>query len=310
MLTDISKKQYRKHFPSDPHPYISDGFLGLVENKAERMLRLVEANGDVLLGIIAGVKDNGVYSPFSAPFGGFHYSHEELFYADIFSFLIHLQEFIVEQKFNQITITLPPNVYQHCIHAKLVNAFIRVGFKMDTPEIGNWANLKDFNGTWAKNRVDQNCRKAIKNNLTFSHATNEESMREAFDIILENRARQERAIHMTFSDLLEVNKVIPVDFFLVKKGEKDNVGAGVFYRGHEKIIQGIFMGDDLENRALGTMNFMMMNLYNFYKNRHYEFIDFGRSSENGMPSEGLIRFKEIHNCVSSLRYTFSWSPDE
>ncbi len=36
-------------------------------------------------------------------------------------------------------------------------------------------------------------------------------------------------------------------------------------------------------------------------------IDLGKSSTDGVPNIGLVRFKEIHNCISSLRYTFSLS---
>ena len=109
---------------------------------------------------------------------------------------------------------------------------------------------------------------------------------------------------MSLQDILDVNKVIPVDFFLVKNREGGNIGSGVFYRGHEKIVQGIFVGDVLSSRKLGTMDFLFLSVFNYYKEKGFDFIDLGKSSSDGEPNVGLVRFKEIHNCTSTLGYTF------
>ena len=66
MLTDTTKTQYRRFFYSDPSPYISEPFLGLVENKVERLYRLMDEE-ERSIGLILGLKDGTLYSPFSAP---------------------------------------------------------------------------------------------------------------------------------------------------------------------------------------------------------------------------------------------------
>lgn len=114
---------------------------------------------------------------------------------------------------------------------------------------------------------------------------------------------------MSLNDIINVNTIIQVDFFLVKNKYGKNVGAGVFYRGHDKIAQGIFVGDDMENRSIGVMDLLYSNIYDFYKKLDYDVIDLGTSGVNGEPNIGLIRFKEIHNCSASLKFTFSWDPD-
>jgi hypothetical protein len=42
----------------------------------------------------------------------------------------------------------------------------------------------------------------------------------------------------------------------------------------------------------------------YYKNLGFKYIDLGISSESGIPNEGLMRFKESHEAVSSLRFRF------
>lgn len=307
MLLETTKKTYSQCFPANANPYISEGFLSLNEHKADKIIRLMK-DDDPTIGLIAGIKDNTLNSPFSAPFGGFHYSHEYLAYDAVFQFISDLKEYASTQKLDSISITLPPDIYQVNMNAKFVNAFIRNGYEMSVPNITHWINLPDFDGTWNKSNIGQKCRKAIKNQLTFEEATNETSKREAYDVIHTNRIVQERNIYMTFEDVMRVNEVMPVDFLLVRDNNGEAIGAGVFYRGHEKIIQGIFMGDVIEKRNLFIMDYMYMKFYEHYKNLNYEYIDLGTSSSDGDPNIGLVRFKEIHNCASSLKYTFTWSP--
>lgn len=306
MLTEVSKKEYRQRFVSDPHMFVSDPFLEIVEGKCDRLVRLVSKD-DFSMGLIAGIKDNMLESPFSAPFGGFHYSHEHQFYSTVSSFLEKLKEYVRNQGIKGVSITLPPDLYQVNMNAKLVNAFIRGGFDMAVPDICNWADLKNFDGKWAKYVVEQNCRKAVKHGLSWSIVTDRESMEAGYRVILRNREEQGRKIHMTLDDLLKVNRIIPVDFFVVRDPDNNVLGAGVFYRGHEKIVQGIFMGDVMEKRNLGIMNLAYKSCFFHYKEMGYDFIDLGTSSFEGEPNIGLIRFKELHNCVTSLRYSFTWT---
>ena len=305
MLIEVSKEEYRKHFPTDVSPFISEAFVSLTERKQDKVIRLMK-EGETSMGLLVGLKDGVMRSPFSAPFGGFHYTHEHMFYSLVYDFLSDLKEYVARQGLKKLSITLPPNLYQVNMNAKLVNAFIHLGFKMEVPDINNWVNLIQFNGTWKKNVVTQNCRKAMKHGLIWSVATEKNEMEDAYTVIHRNRQEQGRKIYMNLDDILEVRKVFPVDFFMIRERNGNCIGAAVFYRGHERIVQGIFMGDDLEKRNLGTMNYMYMNIYQFYKELGFEYIDLGTSSLEGEPNTGLIRFKELHNCETSLRYTFTW----
>lgn len=308
MLTDVSKNVFRKHFSDDPNPYLSESFIGLVEHKTDKVVRLIEPENNSSIGLIAGVKDKILSSPFSAPFGGFHFIHEDVFYEEIFYFLTQLKEYAINQQLQKMEITLPPNIYNSSLNAKLVNAFVRLGYTMHTPDIVNWINLNNFDSTGIKKRVEEKLKAAKKANLSFIHVTDEKMMAESYEVILNNRTMLGRGIYLSFADLLDINKIFPVDFFLVKNNDGENIGAAIFYRGHKKIVQGIFWGDIIPRKPFPTMDFLVINLFFFYKNLEFDFIDLALSSKDGIPNEGLIRFKEAHNCISSLRYTFSWTP--
>lgn len=308
MLVEVSKVEYRKHFPTDASPFISEAFVDLIEKKQDRVVRLMK-EGDPSIGLLVGLKDGKLCSPFSAPFGGFHYNHEYMFYNVVHEFLSDLKEYVSREGLKQVVITLPPDLYQVNMNAKLVTAFIQLGYTMENPDVNNWVNLLEFDGKWTKSVVAQNCRKAIKHGLKWSIATEMKEYEEAYEVIHNNREEQGRKILMNLEDILEVKKVFPVDFFLIRENNGNSVGAAIFYRGHEKIVQGIFLGDDMEKRNLGVMNYLYMNIYQYYKEIGFEYIDLGTSSLKGEPNEGLIRFKELHNCKTSLRFTFTWRPE-
>ncbi|WP_286846006.1 MULTISPECIES: hypothetical protein [unclassified Proteiniphilum] len=305
MLIEVSKEEYRKHFSTDSSPFITEQFVELVENKQDKILRLMK-DDNPSIGLLAGIKDGIMRSPFSAPFGGFHYKYEHMLLRVVYVFISELKDYISKNGLKQLYITLPPNLYQASMNAKLVNAFISLGFTMETPDINNWINLKEFNGEWVKSVVLQNYRKAMKHGLTWCEVSCRSEMEEAYRVIRRNREEKGRDIYMTLDDLLKVKEIFPVEFFIIRDKNAKCVGAGIFYRGHENIVQCIFLGDDMENRSLGVMNLMYINCYNYYKKLGFDYIDMGASSLRGEPNSGLIRFKELHNCVTSLRYTFTW----
>ena len=76
MLTDVDPATYGNSFPTNPHPFISEPFIELNRRKAEKVLRLVEEGNKAAIGLVAGVKNGMLHSPFSAPFGGFHFRKE------------------------------------------------------------------------------------------------------------------------------------------------------------------------------------------------------------------------------------------
>lgn len=305
MLRETSKEVYRSYFTQDPHPYLTEGFLELVKQKTDKVVRLIVSEGDISIGLIAGVKDNVLSAPFSAPFSGFHYIHDDVYYSNIFDFLAQLKDYAVVQRLEKMSFILPPDIYNSSINAKFVNAFVRQGYTMEIPDIVSWIDLNHFNGNWTRKRIEESCKSAIKNKLTFGLVTEEKSMREAYEVIVNNRTYLGREIFMNFDNLMDVNTLFPVDFFLVKNKDGENSGAAIFYRGHPKIVQGIFWGDVIPRISIGIMDFLVFNLFNHYKNLGFDFIDLALSSKYGIPNEGLIRFKETHQCTSSLRYTFT-----
>jgi hypothetical protein len=306
-LRDIDAKEYNYFFPHDPNPFISEKFISLNAHKVDRIVRLVQETDKAQIGLIAGIKDGVLSAPFSAPFGGFHFKHESIYKSAIESFLIDLLNYCRNENIIQIKLILPPNLYCQSFNTKVANTLIRIGFDMNTPEITNWVDLVNFKGIYTHNASRTYYNQAVNNNLEF-HITDSVAEKEAiYNLIVENRARMGRSVYMTFSDVLETAKSFPTDFFKVINPEGNIVASAIFYRAHPTIAFAVFWGDSQEGRPLRAMDFLIFQLWSYYKESGFKNIDLGVSTEAGIPNEGLLRFKETHECVSSLRLSFNWS---
>ncbi len=108
---------------------------------------------------------------------------------------------------------------------------------------------------------------------------------------------------------MDIEKLWPVDFFQITDRSDNMAAAEILYRGHPKIVQAIFWVDNGIGRLLKAMDLCLLNLWQHYKNLGYNFVDASTSSKFGIPNEGLLRFKETLELLSSLRYNLSWSSE-
>jgi lipid II:glycine glycyltransferase (peptidoglycan interpeptide bridge formation enzyme) len=310
MLRNIDAEEYHYFFPHDSNPFISEKFISLNAHKVDRIVRLVPETEKVQMGLIAGIKDGVLHAPFSAPFGGFHCKGENIYISVIESFVQDLILYAKTENITEIDITLPPDIYCPRSNAKIVNALIRCGFQMKFADITNCVNLKDFDNVYTHNASRTYYNQAVSKKLTFKQATTAEDQKEIYNIIVENRARMERPIYMTLEDILKTSTIFPTDFFKVIDAAGEITAGAILYRSHEEIVYALFWGDEEKGRSDRSMDFLILNLWNHYKAAGYLYIDLGISTVAGSPNEGLLRFKETHECISSLRYSFTWTLEE
>jgi hypothetical protein len=306
MLIECSTIDYKKLFPVNPNPFITEDFLELNKKKTEGLFRLINDTDKPSLGLVAGLKNGILKSPFSAPFGGFHFKNSNVYISEIDEFLKSLQLFITSHKLDGFELTLPPSIYHETFNAKAISSLIRTGFHTTVPEITNWIDLYSFREEFNQKNSREYYRQSIRNGLNFEFAESTPEKKEVYELIRQNRAKFGRPIYMTFDDIMNTGLLWPVDFFKVTDPEKSIVASAIFYRCHPTIAYAVFWGDNEAGRPLRAMDFLAFHLWSHYKKAGYNYIDLGISTESGNPNEGLLRFKESHNGISSLRYAFSW----
>jgi len=250
MLIDIGKKAYQRIFQVDPHPFLSQKFLQLNRSKVEKFFFLVEDDTKPQIGLILGLQDGHLLSPFSAPFGGFHYNNEILLISRIENFLKDLKEFVKNNEIKQFRITLPPHLYQQSNDIKVINTLIRLGYIIEPPDISSCVYLEKFNNKYKYRRTRESFNEAERNQLSFNNLIHLSEKENAYEIVYHNRLQVHRPIHMTFNELIQTNDLWPIDFFGIRTSSGEMVAAAILYQFPNQTVYSVFWGVNETGRKL------------------------------------------------------------
>lgn len=304
VVTEISTKQFGDLFPAPQHVYNSVMFSELNRHKVANVRYLLIHEGKTKLGITLGERAEGLFSPFSAPFGGFVSNHNPR--------LEHIDEAVkalkqyAETIGKPVHITLPPDIYDTSLTNKTAHSMLRQG-RFHHADISYHFPLEHFNGYEERLRLNarQKLRAAHKVPFTFRHTDNgdEEGAARAYEVIRLNREEHGYPLRMTLDEVLKTTRIIPADFFIMSLNNADVAAAQVFHVS-KSIRQVIYWGDREGFAELRPMNALAYFLFEYYHNKGVKILDIGPASDHGTPSYGLCDFKESISCEASLKYSF------
>ncbi len=296
-IIEVNSIEYDNVFTKPLHKFNTGAFNNLNRDKSERVHYLLFKDNKIRLGIIFGVKQNVLLSPFSAPFGGFQFLNNDIGIDKIDIILNCLEEWVLKNKYEAIKITLPPTFYDFNFLTKLNNSFYRFGLNKINSEINYQFSTEKFDENYFLKiwyNAKKNLKKGLKAELTFEKIDNKIGQ-EAYNVILENRNQRGFPLRMTWEQVESTSKFINVDFFLVKKNEYKIASAIVFHI-TENIVQVVYWGDLPKFSEFKTMNFLSYNIFNYYNKNGVKIIDIGPSTEDSVPNYGLCEFKESIGC--------------
>lgn len=308
-ITKLTSSEYSELFSSPNHIFNSVSFTQLNARKCEKIHRLAFSDSKARMGITLGQRENVLYSPFSAPFGGFDYRKDEsiLKIEEAINALIQYGK----DSNKTIKITFPPLFYNESLLSKTIATLINQHAQIEFTEINYHFDLSTF--PHFNSLIDRGARKnlnnAMKQGFVFEKIDNENisDIERAYNVIKANRESHGYPLRMSLSDVLETIKIIPAEFFIVKLNNVDVAAAQIFHI-KKGIAQVIYWGDTPGYGASRPMNFLSYKLFEYYYNCGLRILDIGPSTESGKPNYGLCDFKENIGCTATLRYTFSLQP--
>ena len=305
MLKEISEKQYFELFNSTHNPFLNREFYLINKDKVEQVKLLVNDEAKPSIGIILGLSNNKLLSPYSAPFGGIHYSHSTIYIDKIEEFAENLKEYFSSNNYSYFKCIFPPTIYGTTFNHKMINAMIRKGFKLDTPELTSYIDLEDFDFRFSQKNSREYYNQALRNKLVFKQIFDDKGHGEIIDLIKNNRVRSNRKLRMSLEDFKKIETIWNVNYFGVFDAENQMAAAGIFYLfPTNKLVYTALWGDSITGRSLRAMDFLSFEAWSHFKKQEFKYIDLGISTEeNAVPNLGLLRFKETHEAQTELRFT-------
>lgn len=307
MLKEISEIEYYTLFETSSNPFLKREFYVVTKNKVEAVKFLINEEPKPSIGLILGLKDNQLLSPYSAPFGGFHFNNSNIYIDKIEEFAKNLRAYFTSNNFDFFKCTFPPSIYGTSFNHKMINAMTRLGFKLETPELTSHVDLDDFNNRFKQKNSREYYNQAVRNKLIFKQIFNIEGHGTVVDLIKENRERSGRKLHMGLADFKKIESFWEVNYFGVFDSENEIVAAAIFYLFPEyRLVYTTIWGDSLKGRSLRGMDFLSFEMLSYFKKNNFRYIDLGISTEeDSVPNVGLLRFKETHEARTEMRFTLT-----
>lgn len=306
-ILELDSNKYNSIFVNTCHIFNSALFNELNKLNAENIYFLAFKDTKIRIGIILGLRGKNLFSPFSAPFGGFQYMSENIKISYIDNALIALEEWIKNKQFESIKITLPPVFYNQSFINKQANSFFRHNYELSTFDLNYHFPVSKLDDNYLTDVIWYNARKnltkSLKSNLTFVKLSSDEG-EQSYKVIAQNRNEKGYLLRMSWDQIKQTMEIIKIDFFVVKL-DNINIAAALIFHVAKDIVQVVYWGDLNDFSELKTMNFLSFNVFNYYQQNNISIVDIGPATENSIPNFGLCDFKESLGCEISNKSVYT-----
>jgi hypothetical protein len=309
-IESVTVEDYNRVISNPYHIFGSAHFNNLNREKANPVYYLLFKDSKYRLGLIAGKNDEELRSPFSAPFGGFSFIHEDIRITAVEEAVELTEDWCKQNQLTGIRYTLPPLIYGESFISKVTNVMYRKGYVMENLDLNFHFDLVNFTSDYIQN-IWHNARKnlniALTNNLSFRTCDTLEERETAYDVIAKNRISRGRPLRMTWEQVITTADLVPAHFFLAFDADRNPLAAAIVFIISTKIAQVIYWGDLPGYQHLKPMNFLSYKVFEFFHQKGFRTIDIGISTENSVPNYGLCEFKESLGCNIQPKVTFAKS---
>lgn len=305
-LIKVDRNIYKEIINAPYHIFNSADFNLLNKNKCEKLYFFLFKEKKYCLGLIAGLVNNSIISPFSAPFGSFSFIKEDIRISHIENAIDELEKFALANKKLSIKHILPPVLYHESFLSKLINVLYRKGYNISNVDTDYYFNLANFNDNYIKilwGNARKNLNISLKHNFVFRRCKTRQDKKSAYHIIKVNRQSKGYLLKMEYDEIIATSKIIKTDFFIVHSYDREAASAIVFHVAPH-IVQVIYWGDVPDFSEYKLMNFLSYKIFEYYKGKKIKYVDIGPSTENSIPNYGLGEFKESIGCNLSPKLSF------
>lgn len=305
IIERVEPDEFRNFFPLGcSHLYNSAEFSELNAQRCEELHFLLFRDSKVRLGFTAGVRDGGLFSPFSAPFGGFCSNSRQS--VECVDEAVGLLAAYGSACDGDIRITLPPPIYSSDLDVKTSGALFRAGH-LECADLNyhyDIAKFDDFESNMAS-RARNKFRESMRHDfmVRWSGIGDVDLARRCYEVIAANRRWKGYPLRMSFGQVAATAVVARSVFVVMSLGD-DDVAAALIQMVAPGVGQLVYWGDVPGFSDVRPMNRLAFETFAICREKGLRVLDLGPSSEGGVPSYGLCGFKESIGCDVSLKHTF------
>lgn len=304
----VTPDQYREVIAQPMSVFHSTEFNALNRRLTPEIFHFLFRDKKYRAGLIAGIKDEWMTSPFSAPYGGFSLLND-VSPAAISEIIKGLSDFVKGKGLKGLRLTLPPIFYDPHSLSVICHGLLSEGFQITITDLNNQLELtqeKSINILFTGDGR-RNLRIARENGLHVECTNKPEGLALAYEVIRQNREIRGFPLKMSLMQVKETLGVVRGDVFLCKTVDQVVTAAAIVFRVNSSIAQVIYWGHLEEFDKQRPMALLAYEVARFYRDKGFSYLDIGPSTEQGKINEGLYRFKQSIGCTASLKFTFEQS---
>lgn len=307
---NLTAELYSRSFDGKaPHIYATAAFNRLNAPKVARVAYLAMAaapDAGPTAGLAAGVDtDSGLLrAPFSAPFNSLTFTGRSAGITLMTEVYAALADHAAGEGLHGVELFMPPAVYNPGGDAADAAALQGAGYRLVYADINYHFETHDIAvaGSYAAllpRRAARYLRGTHRDGMRF---VTDAAPARAYAVIEANRRAKGYPLRMSLSQVLDTIALVEADFFVLADMAGRDLAAAMVYHVCDGIVQVIYWGDIPE--AEGSPHCMLRlaeEVFSHYAARGTRIVDVGPSSERGIASHGLCRFKETIGCRATLK---------
>jgi len=300
-IKNLNKEDFFSIFSKCPHVFLSRNHLEAHLNETETCVYL--SNEDLSVGVFLKKVNSQVFCPYSAPFGGVFSKDSRVQFNIIDLFVRELCVYLIKIGVQSLRIVFPSALYSTNTSTKVINSFINLDYSIKIiPDINNHIELSAYRELSYHKNTKKLIRRATEAGLTMNEVFDEQKFT-IYNILKENRESKSRFLSLSYNKLRSLDQICGTRYYIVKDNNGAPIAGGIIFQLTPRIMYAQYWGDNEIGRKLNAMDFLSTNLVKLFMKEGFSYFDVGVSSENGIPNNGLLRFKESHLFDSTLRLT-------
>lgn len=307
----VEPGEFAKAFPKgSSHVFNTAEFAELNRGKCAQVHYLLFSDSKVRMGIVLGERDDALLSPFSAPFGGFCYTKDQLI--EVVDGAVSALREYGRRMALPVEIFLPPEFYAPSMQPKVASSLLRHGTLMYA-EYNHYRPLDGYaSEQWrevAEGNMNMKARKKFRQSfdrgfeVALLDAGVPSDITRVYDVIAANRASKGYPLRMSREDVARTVPLVGATL-MVMSYEGADVAAALVYPVSDGIMQVVYWGDAPGFEELHPMYRFAPEVMHACASMDASVLDIGPSSERGVPSPGLCFFKESIGCLATLKPRF------